>query len=252
MTRLLLIRHGQASAGASDYDELSTLGRAQSRALGRWLAQRRSAPTHVLVGPRKRHRDTFAELAAGYNEACGIENDAPESLPERRAPRRLPAPIVIDELDEHHGIQLVTLLAPRWRERDDPLGEAARRALESPNGKTLVELLRLALPAWARGQLEHAEVEPWDAFLARAEGIAPRIAAMEGARNVWAVTSGGLVCALVGRALECSLERTLELMLATRNTAMTELSVRPGSRPGLALVSFNVLPHLDEAQITFV
>ena len=35
---LLLVRHGQASFGAADYDQLSGRGVEQSRRLGDWLA----------------------------------------------------------------------------------------------------------------------------------------------------------------------------------------------------------------------
>ena len=70
---------------------------------------------------------------------------------------------------------------------------------------------------------------------------------------MWAITSGGLISTVVGEALGCSLERTFELMFATRNTAMSELSVRRDDpEPGLSLFSFNTLPHLDEEHVTFV
>ncbi|MFQ5527850.1 MAG: hypothetical protein ACE5GX_16530 [Thermoanaerobaculia bacterium] len=38
MSRVLLVRHGQASAGSADYDRLSELGERQSRLLGRHWA----------------------------------------------------------------------------------------------------------------------------------------------------------------------------------------------------------------------
>ncbi len=45
VSRILLVRHGQASWGADDYDQLSPLGDEQSRVLGAALAARGITPT---------------------------------------------------------------------------------------------------------------------------------------------------------------------------------------------------------------
>lgn len=235
MTRVLFVRHGQASAGASDYDALSSLGRTQSHRLGRWLAERGRRPTHVLVGPRKRHVDTFGELAAGY-ASTGAE--------------ALPAPTTLEALDEHHAVQLLVGLAPTLASREDAMGEAARRAFGGDK-RAFVDLVLLTMPAWARGELHHPDVEPWPEFLARARTVAPHLAALGDDATVWVVSSGGLISTVIGEAMGCSLERTFELMFATRNTAMSELSVRRDGE-GLSLFSFNVLPHLEDHEITFV
>ncbi|MFN7701732.1 MAG: histidine phosphatase family protein [Deltaproteobacteria bacterium] len=235
MTRALFVRHGQASAGASDYDDLSALGRLQSQRLGRWLAMRGKAPTHVLGGPRRRHRATFLELASAYQEAGG---------------RALAEPTTLEALDEHHGIQLLVALAPELAKRDDAIGDAARRAFGGAGKRAFVELILLTMPAWARGELHHPDVERWSDFMARARTIAPRLGELGDHAEVWVISSGGLISAVVGEALGCSLERTFELMFATRNTAMSELALR-GER-GLTLFSFNTLPHLEEEHITFV
>lgn len=63
MTRILLVRHGQASWGAADYDRLSDLGGRQSRALGAALAGRGVTPTLLVAGAMRRHAQT-AEAAA--------------------------------------------------------------------------------------------------------------------------------------------------------------------------------------------
>ena len=64
MSRLILVRHGQASWGASDYDVLSDLGRAQGRAVGAALAAAGHRPDRVVTGSLRRQRDTADELLA--------------------------------------------------------------------------------------------------------------------------------------------------------------------------------------------
>ena len=50
MSVVLLVRHGQASFGAEDYDRLSALGEEQSRLLGSSLAARGVRPEVVVRG----------------------------------------------------------------------------------------------------------------------------------------------------------------------------------------------------------
>ncbi|RLV48000.1 phosphoglycerate mutase [Nocardioides mangrovicus] len=69
MGRLLLVRHGQASFGAEDYDVLSPTGEEQARVLGRWLAERVERPAAVVHGAMQRQLRTAEELtdAAGWS-----------------------------------------------------------------------------------------------------------------------------------------------------------------------------------------
>jgi broad specificity phosphatase PhoE len=57
-----LVRHGQASVDAADYDVLSSLGELQARATGRALAQRGLRDQLVLSGTLNRQRDTAKAL----------------------------------------------------------------------------------------------------------------------------------------------------------------------------------------------
>lgn len=57
-----LVRHGQASFGAADYDQLSELGRVQSVAVGAALGARRLRSPVAVAGTLRRQRDT-ADLA---------------------------------------------------------------------------------------------------------------------------------------------------------------------------------------------
>ena len=67
MGTLYLVRHGQASFGADDYDQLSPLGRQQAVRLGEYLRpklQEKPLET-VLMGSLKRHRQTWEGIAEG-------------------------------------------------------------------------------------------------------------------------------------------------------------------------------------------
>jgi broad specificity phosphatase PhoE len=67
MGTIHLVRHGQASWGTADYDELSALGTDQSDALGTSWEASGWAPTDAVAGGMKRH----AQTAISVIDACG-------------------------------------------------------------------------------------------------------------------------------------------------------------------------------------
>jgi broad specificity phosphatase PhoE len=60
MPVVLLVRHGQASFGADDYDVLSEVGREQSTVVGAELARRALRAPVAISGSLRRQRDTAA------------------------------------------------------------------------------------------------------------------------------------------------------------------------------------------------
>jgi broad specificity phosphatase PhoE len=62
MSTLLVVRHGQASFGAEDYDQLSDLGYEQSERLGAYIADHDRTIDAVYCGPARRHRQTVDGL----------------------------------------------------------------------------------------------------------------------------------------------------------------------------------------------
>ena len=65
MGQLYLVRHGQASFGADDYDQLSDLGRRQSVRLGEYFKARGQRFDAVITGSLKRHAQTWAGIDEG-------------------------------------------------------------------------------------------------------------------------------------------------------------------------------------------
>jgi broad specificity phosphatase PhoE len=65
MGQLYLIRHGQASFGAEDYDNLSELGHQQAQQLGAYFKQKNLQFDAVITGTLRRHTQTWEGIAQG-------------------------------------------------------------------------------------------------------------------------------------------------------------------------------------------
>jgi broad specificity phosphatase PhoE len=76
VSRILLVRHGQASFGADDYDNLSPTGHEQSRVLGTALAARGVRADVVVAGEMKRHAQTAAGVLEGSGWCADVSVDA--------------------------------------------------------------------------------------------------------------------------------------------------------------------------------
>ena len=82
MGTLYLVRHGQASLGAADYDQLSDLGRRQCERLGSWFRSHGVRFDAVLTGTLKRHAQSLAaiETGLGATHAAQAQRDGVRDL----------------------------------------------------------------------------------------------------------------------------------------------------------------------------
>ena len=211
MGTLYLVRHGQASFGAADYDQLSPLGLQQAQRLGaHWLAQGQRFET-VLLGTLRRHAQTLDGIAQG--------------LP------GLPAPQVLPSLDEYDSLALIRAI------HTEPL--------QKPNTPELYRhhfrLLCDAIAQWMAGVISPQGMPSWEDFSLGVRRVLDQVRRDHADQNVLLVSSGGPISTAVGEVLGTAPEVTIALNMRIRNSAVTEFSVSPKR---LMLQTFNTLPHL--------
>jgi broad specificity phosphatase PhoE len=219
---LMFVRHGQASAGSADYDRLSERGELQSQRLGRWLADSGHRFDAVLVGGMLRHRQTLAAIADAYAER-GI------ALPAAQTDSDL------DEFDHHAVFDGFIQANPQ---------HPAVLARSSGGLQALGAMIHAALGAWSEDRIADVP-ETWQAFGARVAAAGERMAAQAGAGDVLVLTSGGVISRLAQRAMGAPDRTAIDLNLSLRNSGLCEFHARPY---GLALGSWNALPHLHDAR----
>ncbi|MGH3425175.1 MAG: histidine phosphatase family protein [Nocardioidaceae bacterium] len=75
MSAIVLVRHGQASWGTSDYDALSERGEQQGRHLGWSWEAAGWLPTRAYAGSMRRHAQTAVAALAAAGQSDGYEVD---------------------------------------------------------------------------------------------------------------------------------------------------------------------------------
>ena len=81
MGTLYLVRHGQASFGAQNYDMLSPLGHQQSRRLGEYFNQKGIHFEAALTGTLNRQQQTFAGICEGLGVSFETRSATSPSMP---------------------------------------------------------------------------------------------------------------------------------------------------------------------------
>ncbi|SFO89065.1 Broad specificity phosphatase PhoE [Amycolatopsis arida] len=207
MGAIYLVRHGQASFGAADYDVLSDRGREQAVAVGAELRRRRVRLAEARCGSMARQRGTaeaaLAELRSG----------------------------------------LVAKEDPRWNEYDhlDVL-DAYGGSMPGEDPRAFQRALDAALTCWVDAGATSACAESWPSFTTRVrEALDDVVGALGRGEHAVVFTSGGVIAAL-GAQLLGAPEAFPRLSRVAANASITKVV---SGRGGLSLVSFNEHAHFD-------
>ena len=211
MGTLYLIRHGQASFGADDYDLLSAMGRQQSVRLGQWFKTKGIVFEAALTGTLNRQIQTFAGIGEGMGSDIPVTRQA-----------------ALNEYDSH---AVIAAVHPQPLVRPD-----------SPElYRQYFRLLKAGLLQWAEGRVSPHGMPSYADFVGGIAGVLDEIRSQHSG-NVLLVSSGGPIATAVGQVLGTSAETTIELNLRIRNASVTEFAFTPKRH---MLVSYNALPHFD-------
>ena len=218
MGTLTLARHGQASFGAANYDQLSDRGHLQSERLGAYYATQGSPFDVVYHGSLTRHLETWAGIQRHLKATA---------LPVHCRPG----------LNEFDGNAIVTAYQAA---HDLP-------PVAASDYKAYFRLLRKGLEAWMAAEIEPAGMGTYAKFRASVLAVMAEIQADHHHKRVLVVTSGGPISTVVGSVLETPDRKTVDINYQIHNTAVTTFNVTPS---GLRLSGFNATPHLDPQRDT--
>jgi broad specificity phosphatase PhoE len=211
---LYLVRHGQASFGAADYDNLSELGATQASHLGAWFAKAQIKPTRLIAGGLRRHQQTSRAWSQGFIEHGGTMPDA-----------------------EFHSID------PRWNEYDheDIFGKGTKAfGLEGMqnremNKRDFQKLFEKAITRWISGDHDTEYVEPWAGFASRCTSALSDVKKLRG-ETVVVFSSGGAIGATVAHVLGLPPATAMQFNYLIANCSVSRIVYRDDEA---SLASFN-------------
>ena len=211
MGTLYLVRHGQASFGAADYDVLSDLGHRQALRLGEYFKYKGISFEAAFSGTLRRQVKTLEGICAG----AGLTLQATQMA----------------GLNEYDSDAVIATIHPRKLEK----------ATTPEMYRSHFRLLKDGLKQWMDGVVSPQGMPEYTEFVSGITDVLDLIRKnYEG--NVLLVSSGGPIATAVGHVLGTSPETTIELNLRIRNCSVTEFAFTPKRH---MVVTYNTLPHLD-------
>jgi broad specificity phosphatase PhoE len=221
MSRILLVRHGQASFGAADYDNLSPTGHEQSRVLGAALAARGITADVVVAGEMKRHVQTAAAVLDGSGWTAGVDLDA--------------------GWNEFDHLQVLAV-------HDQPTtveGESEKVAFQ--------RWFTDATLRWTSGEHDGLYDESFAVFTSRVEAALTRLVdALPRKGTAVVLTSGGPIAWAAASLLASDGSARTDLWLTLNPVSInTGVSTVVCGASGTTLVSFNAHDHLSPDLLTY-
>jgi broad specificity phosphatase PhoE len=238
MSRIVLVRHAQASFLEPNYDKLCATGEVQARLLGDYWARRGVIFSRAWSGPRVRQVQTGRMIEEAY----------------RTFGREFPELAVANEFDEYPAEAVLKLGLPQVLEKSQEVRHLQRvfeHAKDSDERKRCFQqMFEAVIGLWVSGELVVDGVESWQEFCVRVDrGISALANSTTPAGDSVVFTSGGPIGVAMRRALNLADADALQLTWMSRNASFTEF-LSSGER--FTLSTFNAHPHLeDESLLTY-
>jgi broad specificity phosphatase PhoE len=220
MGALYLLRHGQASFGSNNYDQLSPTGHEQARVLGRALRARGVQPDVAVSGSMRRHKET----AAGAMAELGLD------LPVQEL-------VGVNEFDHENVIEVAE---PRYVDKVQMMADMA--ASGDPR-RAFQKFFQDAVGRWVGGHHDDEYAEPWSVFKLRCVTALDELVRRTPPKGSTVVfTSGGTISVICAHLLGLSDAQAFTINWTLANAGLTRIQA---GRDGLHLISINEHGHLE-------
>lgn len=225
MATLHLIRHGQASFGQENYDQLSPLGEQQATHLGAIMGRRIAPFDAVFLGSMQRHKQTAIHCLQGFSQPFQ-QSDA----------------IVDARWNEYDHQDILRQFRPEFLTAKSMMSYI--HSQEDPK-KTFETDFNNAINRWMSGEYDDDYTESWRVFAARIHSALSDIVANNpDKKNMAVFTSGGPISLVSQYLLGVPQEKLMQMNWTLVNCGVTKV-VSTGSR--LFISSLNEHTHFEGA-----
>ncbi len=205
ITNLYLIRHGQASFGEKNYDNLSKKGDKQSIALGKKLLKNNIFFDQTIIGPLNRHQQTFDGINKGYG---GDLND----------------PSIIDEFAENQLMEIAQYFIPKMLKTDKNIKEIFNAVPFWKRKRKFLEYFNIIAKKWIHNELDLSEkgFESYDNFRERIRLAKSKVSSlMSENKNTMVVSSGGAITGVYAECHPLTVDEIMKLNFKIKNASIT-------------------------------
>lgn len=224
MPRLYLIRHGQASFGHANYDQLSATGKKQSSLISGHFQESVLKDAVFYSGSMERHKETL-QLAVGENTNT----------------------IFLEGLNEFDHRNVLAVYEPAFAQAES----MAQFIMSQPNPRKAFQAhFEKAMHQWMLEEND-AYTENFKVFQQRVHSALKNIQSVayeHSQKEILAFTSGGFIASAVQHILGCSPEKMLELNWRIANASVSTLQF---NEKQFSLLYFNNYSHLPQELLSW-
>jgi len=237
MSLLYIIRHGQASFFADDYDRLSEKGHEQARVLGSYLRENGFEINEVYSGSLKRQIQTAESCGETY---CADGKHWPETQ-------------ILEGLNEYGADEVMSKLKNELIQKHEHVRKLDDDYTNSKNDseryRTFHRLLEALMQYYIADDYESTGFETWRQFHDRVTQAYKTIQTKEGnGRKIAVFTSGGPIGVSVQACLNAPEQQAGELNWRVYNASITQFTFRADR---ISLDQFNSISHLPKEMRSF-
>lgn len=237
MAAISLIRHGQASFGKADYDQLSEQGIKQAKLLGTYWRSFFNLD-RLYLGDLLRHSQTAEHFLGGYQTT-----ETPT--------------IIHSGFNELDHVDLLTCYNQQWQN----FAEMTADINQFSNADSILEReFTAALNRWVFAEYDQQYKESWPKFKSRCiaaldqvikqvRSINKRQNLLEPVKDIIIFTSAGTISVILQHLLELSDIQTLKINKQLVNTGVTKLLC---SETTISIDYINNYSHLQQAGTDWV
>ncbi len=255
MVTILLARHGQASFGQKNYDNLSELGVRQAQMLGEHYANTQRRIDAVFSGSLVRQQDSARHFVESY-QTIFIKHNQSTKLNDsflQSSGSLLSDSNLIADFNEFNHQDVLTKSNPAFASQSAIAIEIAKA--ETPKLR-LAELFDEAMQRWHGGEYDTDYIESWPDFnnrtrqaLAQVTTRVNSLAKTDEDTSVLVFTSGGVIAAITAQLFKQDSQMAYQLNKKLINTGVTAITLQKQS---LRLLSLNEYSHLFTGGERFV
>lgn len=225
MSTIYLIRHGQASFGAKNYDRLSDMGVRQARILGEHLAGLGIFFDAVYFGEMDRQQKTAAQVLSAQAE---------KGLP-------VPDPILDKAFNEYDSEAVWDAQIRQLKKQEPDILAAIEK--DPKDNRAFQKVFSRVVNRWVSGKHDSPGDVTWADFKHRVtQGLAGVMEHQGPSKRIGLFSSGGPICVALGMALELGDLKTIELSWQIINASVSVLQYGKGRT---TLARFNDVSHLE-------